>query len=49
MVLLPTISGMLWLAVPEVTVVPLTRTEAKELAEVGVTVIADVAFVTVAV
>ena len=48
MVLLPTLRGMLWLSTPELTRVPLTRTVAKALLVVGVTVIAEVALGTLA-
>lgn len=48
-VLLPTLREMLWLAVPGMTRVPLTRTVEKELLVLGVTVIADMALATLAV
>jgi hypothetical protein len=48
-VLLPTLREMLWLAAPDVTSVPLTRTVANTLVVVGVTVIDEVALGTLAV
>ena len=48
-VLLPTLSGILWLADPELTSVPLTRTVAKAFVVLGVTVSDEVAFGTLAV
>jgi hypothetical protein len=48
-VLLPTLSGILWLAAPELTSVPLTRTAAKAFVVLGVTVIDEVALGTLAV
>jgi hypothetical protein len=47
-VLPPTLSGMLWLAAPDVTSVPLTRTVAKAFVVLGVTVIDEVALGTLA-
>jgi hypothetical protein len=49
MVLFPTLSGILALSEPEVTSEPLTRTVAKALVVVGITVMADVVFDTLAV
>jgi hypothetical protein len=48
-VLLPTLREILWLAAPDVTSVPLTRTVVKTLVVVGVTVIDEVALGTLAV
>jgi hypothetical protein len=48
-VLLPTLREMLWLAAPDVTSVPLTRTVANAFVVVGVTVIVEVALATLAV
>ncbi len=49
MILFPTLSGILALGEPEVTSEPLTRTVANAWVVVGITVMADVVFDTLAV